>query len=66
MLSSVSVAIQAAQTQLETDIHSKEVQHTRDDGGWEGDNLRHGDFVSRGDILGLSLLDDLVLSDWEH
>ena len=37
--------------------------HTGDDGGWERVNFRHGDLIGRGDILGLSLMENLVLSD---
>lgn len=69
VLSSVSVAIQAAAGPLAT-LYSfterRDKQHTGDDGGWEGDNFRLGDYIGGGDILGLSLMDNLALSDCEY
>jgi hypothetical protein len=65
VLSLVSVATQAAGSQLEVlcSYLLKVEQHTREDGGWEGDNLRLGDLSSVGNVLGLSLLDNSALSD---
>jgi hypothetical protein len=33
---------------------------------WEGDNVRLGDYIGGGNILGLSLMENLVLGDCEY